>query len=89
MKTLDDLIKHAGGSLAGRRILVRSDLNVPVKDGVVGDDGRIRASLPVLVRLLEKGARVIVAAHLGRPKGEPDPRYSLRPVADRLAQLEI
>ena len=53
----------------------------------VTDDGRIRASLPVLTALLDRGARVIVTAHLGRPKGEPDPRYSLRPVADRLAQL--
>src|ERR1700710_1478847 len=88
MRTLDDLIKH---DVRGRRILVRSDLNVPPKDGpdgrVVADDGRIRASLPVLTRLLDHGARVIVAAHLGRPKGEPDPKYSLRPVSDRLAQL--
>ena len=84
MKTLDDLIKVG---VAGRRVLVRSDLNVPLKDGVVGDDGRIRASLPVLTRLLDHGARVIVTAHLGRPKGAPDPAYSLRPVADRLAQL--
>lgn len=91
MRTLDDLIKHG---VRGRRILVRSDLNVPLSaepgpDGhrSVTDDGRIRASLPALARLLDHGARVIVAAHLGRPKGEPDPRYSLGPVADRLAQL--
>jgi phosphoglycerate kinase len=87
MRTLDDLIKVG---VKGRRVLVRSDLNVPLsKDPApaVTDDGRIRASLPVLVKLLEHGARVIVAAHLGRPKGEPDPQYSLRPVADRLAQL--
>lgn len=84
MRTLDDLIKVG---VAGRRVLVRSDLNVPLKDGVVSDDGRIRASLPVLTRLLDRGARVIVTAHLGRPKGAPDPAYSLRPVADRLAQL--
>jgi phosphoglycerate kinase len=84
MRTLDDLIKHG---VAGRRILVRSDLNVPLKDGAVADDGRIRASLPVLTKLLDHGARVIVAAHLGRPKGAPDPAFSLRPVADRLAQL--
>ncbi len=73
MRTLDDLIKH---DVRGRRILVRSDLNVPLKDGASGravaDDGRIRASLPVLTKLLDHGARVIVAAHLGRPKGEPD-----------------
>ncbi|HJQ42896.1 MAG TPA: phosphoglycerate kinase [Jatrophihabitantaceae bacterium] len=84
MKTLDDLLKHG---VKGRRILVRSDLNVPLKDGKVADDGRIRASLPVLTKLLDHGARVIVAAHLARPKGEPDPQYSLSPVADRLAQL--
>jgi phosphoglycerate kinase len=84
MKTLDDLLRTG---VKGRRILVRSDLNVPIKDGKVSDDGRIRASLPVLTRLLDNGARVIVAAHLGRPKGAPDPQYSLRPVADRLAQL--
>jgi phosphoglycerate kinase len=84
MRTLDDLIKHG---VAGRRILVRSDLNVPIKDGHVSDDGRIRASLPVITKLLDHGARVIVTAHLGRPKGAPDPAYSLGPVADRLAQL--
>jgi phosphoglycerate kinase len=91
MRTLDDLLKVG---VKGRRILVRSDLNVPLSSGteqdgrrVVTDDGRIRASLPVLVRLLDHGARVIVAAHLGRPKGEPEDKYSLRPVADRLAQL--
>jgi phosphoglycerate kinase len=84
MRTVDDLIKHG---VKGRRILVRCDLNVPLQDGRVTDDGRIRASLPVLTRLLDHGARVIVAAHLGRPKGEPDPAYSLSPVADRLAQL--
>ena len=84
MRTVDELIKHG---VAGRRILVRSDLNVPIKDGKVTDDGRIRASLPVLTKLLDHGARVIVAAHLGRPKGAPDPQFSLSPVADRLAQL--
>jgi phosphoglycerate kinase len=87
MRTVDDLIRVG---VRGRRVLVRCDLNVPLSGGDtprVSDDGRIRASLPVLVRLLEKGARVIVASHLGRPKGAPEPRYSLRPVADRLAQL--
>jgi phosphoglycerate kinase len=84
MRTLDDLIKHG---VKGRRILIRSDLNVPLKDGKVTDDLRVRASLPAYTRLLEHGARVIVAAHLGRPKGAPDPAYSLSPVADRLAQL--
>ena len=88
MRTLDDLIKHG---VKGRRILVRSDLNVPLaqSDGrqVVVDDGRIRASLPTLTRLLDHGARVIVVAHLGRPKDGPDAAHSLGPVADRLAQL--
>src|SRR6478735_6826566 len=88
MRTVDDLVRVG---VRGRRILVRSDLNVPLAyDGDrarVTDDGRVRASLPVLTKLLDHGARVIVAAHLGRPKGEPDPRYSLGPVADRLAQL--
>jgi phosphoglycerate kinase len=84
MRTLDDLLAHG---VAGRRVLVRSDLNVPLRDGAVTDDGRIRASLPVLTKLLDHDARVIVTAHLGRPKGAPDPAYSLRPVADRLAQL--
>jgi phosphoglycerate kinase len=84
MRTLNDLL---GVGVKGRRILVRSDLNVPLENGVITDDGRIRASAPVLRELLERGARVIVAAHLGRPKGAPEERYSLRPVADRLAQL--
>jgi phosphoglycerate kinase len=87
MRTVDDLIKHG---VKGRRILVRSDLNVPLSKSqppTVTDDGRIRASLPVITKLLDHGARVIVAAHLGRPNGEPDPAYSLAPVADRLAQL--
>src|SRR4051812_4922566 len=84
MKTLDDLLRIG---VKGRRILVRSDLNVPLKDAKVTDDKRIRASLPVITRLLDNGARVIVAAHLGRPKGAPDPQYGLGPVADRLAQL--
>ena len=88
MRTVDDLVRVG---VRGRRVLVRSDLNVPLAyDGErarVTDDGRIRASLPVLTKLLDHGARVIVAAHLGRPKGEPDRRYSLSPVADRLAAL--
>ncbi|HEX4728032.1 MAG TPA: phosphoglycerate kinase [Jatrophihabitans sp.] len=87
MRTVDDLIKVG---VKGRRVLVRCDLNVPLTSGdhpKVSDDGRIRASLPVLVKLLQHGARVIVAAHLGRPKGEPEPKYSLSPVADRLARL--
>jgi phosphoglycerate kinase len=85
MRTLNDLIRIG---VKGRRVLLRSDLNVPLDEsGRVTDDGRIRAALPVICNLLDHGARVIVVAHLGRPKGEPDERYSLRPVADRLARL--
>jgi phosphoglycerate kinase len=80
--TLDDL-----GDLRGRRVLVRSDLNVPLDGDRITDDGRVRASVPTLARLSESGARVVVAAHLGRPKGGPDPRWSLRPVAARLGEL--
>jgi len=87
VRTLDDLLRHGHGDLRGRRILIRSDLNVPIENGRVIDDGRIRASLPAYIKLLEHGARLIVAAHLGRPDGAPDPKYSLGPVADRLAQL--
>ncbi|MFW0169221.1 phosphoglycerate kinase [Rothia sp. CCM 9417] len=83
-KTLAELIESG---LAGRRVLVRSDLNVPLKDGVVTDDGRVRASLPVLKKLTDAGARVIVTAHLGRPKGQVDPQYSIKPAAERLAEL--
>jgi phosphoglycerate kinase len=71
----------------GKRVLVRSDLNVPLDDGVITDDGRIRASLPLIRALAEQGAKVVVAAHLGRPKGAPDPAYSLAPVAERLEEL--
>ncbi len=82
MKTIDDL-----GDLRGRRVLVRSDLNVPLDGAVIGDDGRIRASVPTISRLRDAGARVAVMAHLGRPKGAPDPAYSLAPVAARLGEL--
>ncbi|MCH8559383.1 phosphoglycerate kinase [Nesterenkonia sp. DZ6] len=82
--TLDALLSEG---LNGRRVLVRSDLNVPLKEGVVTDDGRIRASLPVLEKLAAAGARVLVTAHLGRPKGEPEPKYSLAPVAARMSEL--
>jgi phosphoglycerate kinase len=71
----------------GKRVLVRSDLNVPLEDGRVTDDGRIRASLPLLSDLIARGARVVVVAHLGRPKGKPDPKHSLAPVAVRLEEL--
>ncbi len=80
--------EHAGlGDVRGRRVLVRSDLNVPLRDGVITDDGRVRASVPTIRDLAEAGARVVVVAHLGRPKGAPDPAYSLRPVAERLGEL--
>ena len=81
MKTIDDL------AVAGKRVLVRADLNVPLMDGHVADDGRILASLPTLNALTSRGAKVIVCAHLGRPKGKPDLKYSLAPVAVRLGQL--
>ena len=81
MKNASDL------DVAGKRVLVRSDLNVPIEDGRIGDDGRIRASLPLLQDLLARGARVVVAAHLGRPEGTPDPTFSLAPVAARLEGL--
>ena len=81
MRTIDDL------DVRGKRVLVRSDLNVPLDGEKITDDGRIRASLPTIQALAERGARVIVCAHLGRPKGGPDPKFSLRPVATRLAEL--
>jgi len=82
LRTLDSL-----GSLSGKRVIVRCDLNVPLKDGQITDDGRIRASLATLDLLINQGAKVIVISHLGRPDGEPKPEYSLRPVAQRLSEL--
>jgi phosphoglycerate kinase len=82
VKQLDDL-----GDLRGHRVLVRSDLNVPLEDRRITDDGRIRASVPTIRTLVGAGARVVVLAHLGRPKGAPDPQYSLAPVAARLGEL--
>ena len=80
--TIDSL-----GDLRGRRALVRADLNVPLDGQTITDDGRIRASVPTIQALRDAGARVVVMAHLGRPKGAPDPRYSLAPVAARLSEL--
>ncbi|GHF38224.1 phosphoglycerate kinase [Amycolatopsis bartoniae] len=84
VKTLEDLLAEG---VAGRRVLVRSDLNVPLDGDTITDDGRVRAALPTIRRLAEAGARVVVAAHLGRPKGAPEPKYSLKPVAHRLGEL--
>lgn len=82
-QTLRDLLPTA----SGRTVIVRSDLNVPLSEGRVTDDGRIRASLPVITQLAEAGAKVIVLAHLGRPKGQVNPEFSLAPVADRMRAL--
>ncbi|MCK9793701.1 phosphoglycerate kinase [Isoptericola sp. 4D.3] len=82
MKTIDAL-----GELRGKRVLVRSDFNVPLDGTTITDDGRIKAALPTLRRLVDAGARVVVTAHLGRPKGQPNPDYSLAPVAARLGEL--
>ncbi|MBF6487235.1 phosphoglycerate kinase [Nocardia otitidiscaviarum] len=83
IKTLQDLLNEG---VEGRGVLVRSDLNVPLDNGVITDPGRIIASAPTIAALAEAGAKVVVTAHLGRPKGEPDPKFSLAPVAERLAQ---
>jgi phosphoglycerate kinase len=82
VKTIDDL-----GDLRGKRVLVRSDLNLPLDGTTITDDGRVRASVPTIRRLADAGAQVLVMAHLGRPKGTPDPALSLKPVAERLAEL--
>ena len=82
LRTIDSL-----GDLEGKRVLVRSDFNVPLKDGRITDDGRIRAALPTLRKLLDAGAAVIIAAHLGRPGGKANPDSSLAPVAARLSEL--
>ncbi|WP_327093137.1 phosphoglycerate kinase [Nonomuraea sp. NBC_01738] len=81
MRTIDDL------DVKGRRVLVRADLNVPLDGETITDDGRIRASVPTIKALIERGAKVIVCAHLGRPKGEANPKYTLKPVAGRLGEL--
>jgi len=81
VRTLPDL------DARGKRVFVRADLNVPLRDGIITDDLRVRASVPTLKTLLDQGARVIVASHLGRPKGEPDPESSMAPVGQRLQEL--
>jgi phosphoglycerate kinase len=82
LRTLDSL-----GSLTGKRVIVRCDLNVPLKNGQITDDGRVRASLPTLNALINQGARVVIISHLGRPDGAPDAQFSLAPVAQRLCEL--
>ncbi|GAB2971000.1 phosphoglycerate kinase [Frigoribacterium salinisoli] len=82
LRTLDSL-----GDLAGKRVLVRCDLNVPMDDGRITDDGRVRASVATIDALISQGARVVVLSHLGRPDGRPAPEHSLRPVAQRLSEL--
>jgi phosphoglycerate kinase len=82
LRTIESL-----GSLHGKRVIVRCDLNVPLKDGQITDDGRVRASLPTLKALVAQGARLVIVSHLGRPDGQVNPKYSLAPVAARLAEL--
>ncbi|MFH8660248.1 phosphoglycerate kinase [Streptomyces afghaniensis] len=84
MKTIDELLAEG---VAGRRVFVRADLNVPLDGTTITDDGRIRAVLPTVKALADAGARVVVASHLGRPKGAPDPAFSLAPAAARLGEL--
>ncbi|MFG3408650.1 phosphoglycerate kinase [Streptomyces sp. NPDC048142] len=84
MKTIDELLAEG---VAGKRVFVRADLNVPLDGTTITDDGRIRAVVPTVAKLAEAGARVVVASHLGRPKGAPDPAYSLAPAAARLGEL--
>jgi phosphoglycerate kinase len=88
VRTLDELVGNGAEGVVGRTVLVRSDLNVPLDDtGEITDDGRIRASVPTIATLSDAMAQVVVTAHLGRPKGAPDPRFSLAPVAARLGEL--
>ncbi|MER6731872.1 phosphoglycerate kinase [Streptomyces puniciscabiei] len=84
MKTIDELL---AAGVSGKRVFVRADLNVPLESGTITDDGRIRAVLPTVKALADAGAKVVVASHLGRPKGAPDPAFSLAPAASRLGEL--
>src|SRR6188768_1374413 len=81
MKTIKDL------KLSGRRVFVRVDFNVPIEHGRISNDTRIRAALPTIMFALENGATVILASHLGRPKGKPNPEFTLKPVADYLSAM--
>ena len=80
-KTVDDL------KVQGKRVLVRCDFNVPLKDGVITDENRITAALPTIEKLMKDGGKVILCSHMGKPKGEPKPELSLAPVAKRLSEL--
>lgn len=82
LRTIESL-----GALSGKTVILRCDLNVPLDDGTISDDGRIRASLPTITALAQAGARIAIISHLGRPDGAPDSRYSLAPVATRLSEL--
>ncbi len=81
LRTLD------GVDVSGKRVVVRVDFNVPIENGAIQDDTRIRAALPTLQRLLAGGASLVLISHLGRPKGKVDPAFSLKPVAERLSEL--
>ena len=83
-KSVGDL---GDADLKGKKVLVRCDLNVPLKEGVITDDTRIRGSIPTIEYLVSKGAKVLLSSHLGRPKDGPEPKFSLAPVAPRLSEL--
>src|SRR5580658_1613629 len=79
------MVSHC--DVCGKKVLMRVDFNVPIEDGKIGDDRRIVQALPTIKNVLERGGKVILMSHLGRPKGGPEPKYSLKPVADRLGEL--